>query len=44
MKLLRSLQAGLKVVCAAFSDSRKGRGGNIAMANFGLSASPNAYF
>jgi len=38
MKLLRSLQAGLKVVCAAFSDSRKGRGGNIAMADFGLSA------
>ena len=38
MKLLRSLLAGLKAVCAAFPDSRKGRGGNIAMANFGLSA------
>ena len=33
-----SLLAGLKAVCAAFPDTRKGRGGNIAMADFGLSA------
>src|ERR1700681_1533447 len=38
MKLLPSLLADLKAVCAAFSDPRKGRGGNIAMADFGLSA------
>src|SRR5271170_358091 len=38
MKLLASLLAGLKAVCAAFPDPRKGRGGNIAMADFGLSA------
>src|ERR1700674_700746 len=38
MKLLPSLLAGLKAVCAAFPDPRKGRGGNIAMADFGLSA------
>jgi hypothetical protein len=38
MKLLPSLLSGLKAVCAAFPDPRKGRGGNIAMADFGLSA------
>ena len=38
MKLLPSLLAGLKAVCVAFPDPRKGRGGNIAMADFGLSA------
>src|SRR5487761_697993 len=38
MKLLPSLLAGLKVACAAFPDSRQGRGGNIAMADFCLSA------
>lgn len=37
MKLLPSLLAGLKAVCAAFPDPRKGRNGNIAMADFGLS-------
>jgi hypothetical protein len=38
MKLLPSLLAGLQAVCAAFPDPRQGRGGNIAMADFGLSA------
>jgi hypothetical protein len=38
MELLPSLLSGLKAVCAVFPDSRKGRGGNIAMADFGLSA------
>src|SRR5580704_16886806 len=38
MELLPSLLAGLKAVCASFPDPRKGRGGNIAMADFGLSA------
>jgi hypothetical protein len=38
MELLPSLLAGLRAVCAAFPDARKGRGGNIAMADFGLSA------
>jgi hypothetical protein len=38
MKLLPSLLAGLKAVCAAFPDPRKWRGSNIAMADFGLSA------
>jgi hypothetical protein len=38
MKLLPSLLAGLKGVCAAFPDPRAGRGGNISMADFGLSA------
>src|ERR1700719_4726418 len=38
MKLLPSLLPDLKAVCAAFPDPRKGRGGNIAMADFGLSA------
>ena len=35
---MASLLSGLKAVCAAFPDPRKGRGGNIAMADFGLSA------
>src|SRR5580700_851435 len=35
MKLLPSLLSGLKAVCASFPDPRKGRGGNIAMADFG---------
>jgi hypothetical protein len=38
MQLLSSLLSGLKAVCAMFADARKGRGGNIAMADFGLSA------
>ena len=38
MKLLPSLLADLKTVCATFPDPRKGRGGNIAAADFGLSA------
>src|SRR5713101_8671867 len=38
MKLLPSLLEGLKAACATFPDPRKGRGGNIAMADFGLSA------
>ena len=38
MELLPSLLAGLRAVCATFPDARKGRGGNIAMADFGLSA------
>jgi hypothetical protein len=38
MELLPSLLAQLRTVCATFPDSRKGRGGNIAMADFGLSA------
>jgi hypothetical protein len=38
MELLLSLLSGLRAVCAAFPDPRKGRGGNIAMADFGLSA------
>ena len=38
MELLPSLISGLKTVCAAFPDSRQGRAGNIAMADFGLSA------
>jgi hypothetical protein len=38
MELLPSLLSGLKAVCAGFPDSRKGRGGNIAIADFGLSA------
>ena len=32
------LLSGLKAVCAAFPDPRKGRSGNVAMADFGLSA------
>ena len=35
---MASLLSGLKAVCAAFPDPRKGRTGNIAMADFGLSA------
>jgi hypothetical protein len=38
VELLPSLLAQLRAVCATFPDSRKGRGGNIAMADFGLSA------
>jgi len=38
MEVLQSLLSGLKAVCAAFPDPRKGRSGNIAMADFGLSA------
>ncbi len=38
MEILASLLSGLKAVCAAFSDPRKGRSGNIAMADFGLAA------
>jgi hypothetical protein len=38
MELLPSLLAQLRAVCATFPDTRKGRGGNIAVADFGLSA------
>jgi hypothetical protein len=38
MQLLPSLLAGLKAVCATFPDARKGRGGNIEIADFGVSA------
>src|ERR1700722_8454556 len=38
MQLLRSLLAGLKALCATFPDARKGRGGNIEISDFGLSA------
>jgi len=38
MELLPSLLQELKAVCAGFPDTRDGRGGNIAMADFGLSA------
>jgi hypothetical protein len=38
MEILASLLSGLKAVCAGFPDPRKGRSGNIAMADFGLSA------
>src|ERR1700739_4778739 len=38
MELLPSLLSGLRAVCAGFPDLRKGRGGNIAIADFGLSA------
>jgi len=38
MELLPSLLGELRAVCATFADPRKGRGGNIAMADFGLSA------
>ena len=38
MDVLVSLLSGLKAACAAFPDPRKGRSGNIAMADFGLSA------
>src|SRR5271163_3155810 len=38
MELLPSLLAGLRAVCATFPDPRKGRSGNIAMADFGVAA------
>src|SRR6202044_2519716 len=38
MQLLASLLAGLTAVCATFPDARKGRGGNIEIVDFGLSA------
>ena len=38
MKLIDSLVSGLKATCAGFPDSRIGRTGNIATADFGLSA------
>src|SRR5271168_1015207 len=38
MQLLPSLLSGLTSVCATFPDPRKGRGGNIAIADFGASA------
>lgn len=38
MEVLASLLSGLKAVSAAFPDPRKGRSGNIVMADFGLSA------
>ena len=38
MEILASLLSDLKAVCAAFPDPRKGRSGNIAIADFGLSA------
>jgi hypothetical protein len=38
MELLPSLLAGLRAVCAAVPDARKGRRGNIAIADFGVSA------
>jgi hypothetical protein len=38
MELLPSLLSGLKAVFGTFPDTRKGRGGNISMADFGLSA------
>ena len=38
MRLLPSLLSGLTSVCATFTDLRKGRGGNIAVEDFGVSA------
>jgi len=38
MKLLASLLSGLRAACAAFPDPRKGRFGNIAVADFGMAA------
>src|SRR5271169_6617704 len=38
MQILPSLLAGLKAVCATFPDARKGRGGNIEISDFGVSA------
>jgi hypothetical protein len=38
MELLASLLAGLRAACSSFPDIRKGRRGNIAIADFGLSA------
>src|ERR1700720_1655410 len=38
MQLLPSILSELQAVCATFPDPRKGRGGNIAPTDFGLSA------
>jgi hypothetical protein len=38
MQLLPSLLAAPKGICATFPDARKGRGGNIEIADFGLAA------
>src|ERR1700683_3294117 len=38
MQLLPSLLSELQAVCATFPDPRKGRGGNIEIADFGLAA------
>ena len=38
MELMPSLLSELKAVCGRFPDMRGGRGGNIAMADFGLAA------
>src|ERR1700722_5305494 len=38
MQILPSHLAGLKAVCATFPDARKGRGGNIEISDFGVSA------
>ncbi len=38
MRFLPSLLTDLRAACGSFPDPRKGRGGNIAMADFGLSA------
>ena len=38
MPFLRSLISDLKAMCAIFPDPRKGRGGNIEIADFRLSA------
>jgi hypothetical protein len=38
MQILPSVLAGLKAVCATFPDVRKGRGGNIEISDFGVSA------
>jgi len=38
MKIFSQLLEELKSVCGLFPDARKGRGGNIGMADFGLSA------
>src|ERR1700722_10603337 len=38
MQLLSSLLVGLTAVCGTFPDARKGRGGNIEIVDFGLSA------
>jgi hypothetical protein len=44
MRLLPSLLSDLKAVCAACPNLRKGRGGNIASADFGLSAVAMFFF
>jgi hypothetical protein len=38
VEILPSLLSGLRAVCATFPDPRKGRSGNVAMADFGMSA------